>query len=126
MLQVETADGLTIRVVNNVSQRLDVKHHFSEAFRQEGYPDGFNYQQKVIEPLLDMDMVVSMLVHSGALACLQLEQSLLHLCQACFLPSNAQQIEHAMSAKLNAQPGPGPRLEVTARASRSDKRSLVR
>ena len=47
LLQVETAEGLTIRVVNNVSQRLDVKHHFAEAFRPEGYPDGFNYQQKV-------------------------------------------------------------------------------
>ena len=46
-LQVETAEGLTIRVVNNVSQRLDVKSHFAEAFKPEGYPDGFNYQQKV-------------------------------------------------------------------------------
>ncbi|KAK9866771.1 hypothetical protein WJX84_010523 [Apatococcus fuscideae] len=46
--QVETAEGLTIRVVNNVSQRLDVKAHFSAAFQAEGYPDGFKYQQKVI------------------------------------------------------------------------------
>lgn len=81
LLQVETADGLTIRVVNNVSQRLDVKHHFSEAFRQEGYPDGFNYQQKVIMSPLNMNACCFIQKH---LSTSKSEQSMLDFCQASF------------------------------------------
>ena len=46
-LQVETAQGLTIRVINNVSKRMEVKPRFHEAFQKEGCPDAFPYRQKV-------------------------------------------------------------------------------
>lgn len=46
-LQVVTAEGLTIRVINNVSKRMEVKPRFHEAFQKEGCPDAFPYRQKV-------------------------------------------------------------------------------
>lgn len=46
-LQVETAQGLTIRVINNVSKRMEAKPRFHEAFQKEGCPDAFPYRQKV-------------------------------------------------------------------------------
>ena len=49
-LQVETAQGLTIRVINNVSKRMEAKPRFHEAFQKEGCPDAFPYRQKVLNP----------------------------------------------------------------------------
>ena len=41
------ADGLTVRVINNINRRLEVKPKFLETFRNEGYPEQFPYKQKV-------------------------------------------------------------------------------
>lgn len=46
--QVETAEGLTIRVINNVMKQVDVKPRFSELFESEQYPKSFPYRQKVV------------------------------------------------------------------------------
>ena len=51
-LQVETAQGLTIRVINNVSKRMEAKPRFHEAFQKEGCPDAFPYRQKVLNTAL--------------------------------------------------------------------------
>lgn len=45
-----TAEGLTIRVINNVSKRMEVKPRFYDAFKQEGCPDAYPYRQKVMFP----------------------------------------------------------------------------
>ena len=45
--QVPQATGLTIRVINNVVKKMDVKPRFYEAFRKDGYPATFEYCQKV-------------------------------------------------------------------------------
>eukprot|EP00884_Botryococcus_braunii_P009216 jgi/Botrbrau1/18296/Bobra.0179s0026.1 len=45
---VETADGLCIRVINNVEKNTDVKPRFSELFENEHYPRKFPYRQKVV------------------------------------------------------------------------------
>lgn len=50
-LQIQTAEGLTIRVINNVSKRMEVKPRFHEAFQKEGCPDAFPYRQKVFKTL---------------------------------------------------------------------------
>ncbi len=50
--QVETAQGLTIRVINNVSKRMEAKPRFHEAFQKEGCPDAFPYRQKVLNTAL--------------------------------------------------------------------------
>lgn len=42
-----SADGLTVRVINNITKKLDVKPKFLETFRNEGYPEQFQYKQKV-------------------------------------------------------------------------------
>ena len=41
------AEGLTVRVINNITKKLDVKPKFLETFKHEGYPDQFEYKQKV-------------------------------------------------------------------------------
>ncbi|BDA47644.1 probable histone acetyltransferase HAC1 [Coccomyxa sp. Obi] len=46
--QVPAATGLTLRVINNVVKKMDVKSKFYEAFRKDGYPATFEYKQKVI------------------------------------------------------------------------------
>jgi len=46
-MQLVTAKELTIRVINNVSKRMEVKPRFHEAFQKEGCPDAFPYRQKV-------------------------------------------------------------------------------
>ena len=56
-LQVETAQGLTIRVINNVSKRMEAKPRFHEAFQKEGCPDAFPYRQKVLNFVLCRDFV---------------------------------------------------------------------
>ncbi|KAL0048475.1 hypothetical protein WJX82_004140 [Trebouxia sp. C0006] len=55
--QLVTAKGLTIRVINNVSKRMEVKPRFHEAFQKEGCPDAFPYRQKVILLFQRMDGV---------------------------------------------------------------------
>ena len=47
VVQLVTAKGLTIRVINNVSKRMEVKPRFHEAFQKEGCPDAYPYRQKV-------------------------------------------------------------------------------
>ncbi|KAK9824572.1 hypothetical protein WJX72_011411 [[Myrmecia] bisecta] len=46
--QVETVDNLVVRVINNVSKKMEVKPKFFESFRNDGYPEAFPYRQKVI------------------------------------------------------------------------------
>lgn len=45
---VQTADGLTVRVINNVVKKNEVQLRFAEMFGPAGYPDAFLYKQKVI------------------------------------------------------------------------------
>lgn len=45
--QVPTAEGLTVRVVNNVVKKNEVKLRFHEAFKNDGYAEAFLYKQKV-------------------------------------------------------------------------------
>lgn len=47
-MQVPAATGLTIRVINNVVKKMDVKPKFSDAFRKDGYSTSFEYRQKVL------------------------------------------------------------------------------
>lgn len=46
--EVPTAEGLTIRVINNVIKKCEVKPKYYEAFRGDGYPEAFIYRQRVI------------------------------------------------------------------------------
>ena len=48
--QVKTAEGLCVRVVNNVVKKMEVKPRFGEAFTRPGfaYPGSADYKQKVI------------------------------------------------------------------------------
>lgn len=46
--QVPTAEGLTIRVINNVIKKCEVKQKFFDAFKGDGYPEAFIYRQRVI------------------------------------------------------------------------------
>ena len=39
--------GLTLRVINNVNKRMEVKPKFYDAFKSEGFPSEFSYTQKV-------------------------------------------------------------------------------
>jgi E1A/CREB-binding protein len=41
---VATAEGLTIRVVNSVIKKCEVKSRFHETFGPEGYPGEFPYR----------------------------------------------------------------------------------
>ena len=50
MLQVPAAEGLTVRVVNNINKKMEVKPRFLENFRNEGFADSFPYKQKVPHP----------------------------------------------------------------------------
>lgn len=58
-MQLVTAKGLTIRVINNVSKRMEVKPRFHEAFQKEGCPDAFPYRQKVPAPGLTIPCVTA-------------------------------------------------------------------
>ncbi len=47
--QVPTAEGLCIRVANNVIKKCEVKPRFLEAFGQENnYPTALPYRQRVV------------------------------------------------------------------------------
>lgn len=52
-LQVQTVEGLCVRVINNVRKRTETRPKFAEAFQHESYPAEFPYTQKVgcITPL---------------------------------------------------------------------------
>jgi len=45
---VPTAEGLCIRVVNNVVKLNEVKPQFADTFAAQGYPRAFEYKQKVL------------------------------------------------------------------------------
>jgi E1A/CREB-binding protein len=45
---VPTAEGLTIRVINNVIKKCEVKQKFYDAFRGDGYAEAFIYRQRVV------------------------------------------------------------------------------
>ncbi|GAB4815528.1 hypothetical protein N2152v2_002574 [Parachlorella kessleri] len=55
--QVPTAEGLTVRVVNNVVKKNEVKMRFFDAFKNDGYPEAFLYKQKVILLFQNIDGV---------------------------------------------------------------------
>ncbi len=46
--QVAEVTGLTVRVINNVRKRMEVKPKFYDAFKGEGFPSEFSYNQKVL------------------------------------------------------------------------------
>lgn len=46
-MQVPTATGLTVRVINNVVKKMDVKPRFYDAFRKDGYQGTNQFKQKV-------------------------------------------------------------------------------
>ncbi len=45
--EVRGAEGLTVRVVNNVNKVQEVKSHFHDAFKADGFPGSLPYRQKV-------------------------------------------------------------------------------
>jgi hypothetical protein len=54
---VSWAEGLTVRVVNNVNKLQEVKANFHDAFKGDNFPSSLPYRQKVrrrsdIPPLL--------------------------------------------------------------------------
>ena len=42
-----TATGLTVRVINNVVKKMDVKPRFHDAFKKDGYQGTNHFKQKV-------------------------------------------------------------------------------
>lgn len=44
---VTGAEGLTVRVVNNVDKVQEVKANFHDAFKTDGFPASLPYRQKV-------------------------------------------------------------------------------
>lgn len=44
---VAAAEPLTVRVVNNVDKVQEVKAHFHEAFKADGFPGSLPFRQKV-------------------------------------------------------------------------------
>jgi len=47
------ASGLTVRVINNITKKLDVKPRFLETFKNDGFPVQFSYKQKVSQTCMD-------------------------------------------------------------------------
>eukprot|EP00890_Picochlorum_soloecismus_P005455 jgi/Picsp_1/5910/NSC_03267-R1_histone acetyltransferase len=54
---LETVSGLTVRVVNNVEKKNEVKPRFANAFCQDGRVDAYMYKQKVILLFQEVDGV---------------------------------------------------------------------
>ena len=46
-MQVVVPEGLTVRVINHISKKAEVKSRFHDIFKAEGYPDAFPFGQKV-------------------------------------------------------------------------------
>ena len=46
-MQIAVPEGLTVRVINNISKQAEVKQRFYDAFKNEGYPESFPFDQKV-------------------------------------------------------------------------------
>ena len=57
--EVPTAEGLTVRVVNNVVKKNEVKPRFFEAFGRtpRNYPEAFMFKQKVVLLFQQLDGV---------------------------------------------------------------------
>ena len=53
-----TANGLTVRVINNVVKKMDVKPRFYDAFRKDGYQGTFQFKQKVHRPLSSLSHII--------------------------------------------------------------------
>ncbi|MEW5317257.1 MAG: hypothetical protein WDW38_008570 [Sanguina aurantia] len=51
------ADPITVRVINSVMKKCEVRHAFAESFRNEGYPTEFPYRQRVILLFQNLDGV---------------------------------------------------------------------
>lgn len=51
------AEGLTVRVINNVIKKCEVKSKFYDAFRGDGFPEAFIYRQRVIVLFQKLDGV---------------------------------------------------------------------
>ena len=45
--RVSWAEGLTVRVVNNVNKLQEVKANFHDAFKGDNFPSSLPYRQKV-------------------------------------------------------------------------------
>lgn len=45
--EVAAAEPLTVRVVNNVDKVQEVKAHFHDAFKADGFPASLPFRQKV-------------------------------------------------------------------------------
>ncbi|MEW5301948.1 MAG: hypothetical protein WDW36_004771 [Sanguina aurantia] len=54
---VARADPVTVRVINSVMKKCEVRHAFAESFRNEGYPTEFPYRQRVILLFQNLDGV---------------------------------------------------------------------
>ena len=48
---VRGAEGLTVRVVNNVNKVNEVKANFGDAFKPDAFPSNLPYRQKARRPL---------------------------------------------------------------------------
>eukprot|EP00879_Flechtneria_rotunda_P004691 GHRR01004955.1.p1 GENE.GHRR01004955.1~~GHRR01004955.1.p1 ORF type:complete len:1088 (+),score=359.45 GHRR01004955.1:402-3266(+) len=55
--EVPTAEGLTIRVINNVTKKCEVKQKYYDAFKSDGFPEAFLYRQRVIVLFQKLDGV---------------------------------------------------------------------
>ena len=60
-----TATGLTVRVINNVVKKMDVKQRFHEAFRKDGYQATFQFKQKVCH--IYMLLVINRYILTGSM-----------------------------------------------------------
>ena len=63
--------GLTLRVINNVNKRMEVKPKFYDAFKGEGFPSEFSYTQKVPKPLATLCTLARQLGGGPATLCLR-------------------------------------------------------
>lgn len=54
---LKVATGLTVRVVNNVDRKSEVRANFAKEFCHDGRPDAYLYKQKVIVLFQQIDGV---------------------------------------------------------------------
>ena len=107
MLQVPTAEGLTIRVINNVSKRMEVKPRFYDAFKQEGCPDAYPYRQKVLHTT--HCNMTGCITHMQCMLCRTLQQYTLcaavrHTARRCEMllkpPSGCSLVAHVLTLEV--------------------------